>query len=55
MAADKESLKKMFPNLFKELETGDAKISIDALRKNPEEAEADIVECAEQEIEEVEF
>ncbi len=55
MAADKESIKKMFPNLFKELETGDAKVSIDALRKNPEEAEADIVECAEQEIEEVEF
>ncbi|MGO8805230.1 MAG: DUF2095 family protein [Candidatus Bathyarchaeia archaeon] len=55
MAVDKESIKKMFPNLFKELETGDAKVSIDALRKNPEEAEADIVECAEQEIEEVEF
>ena len=55
MAVDKKSLKKMFPNLYKELETGDAKVSIDALRKNPEEAEADIVECAEQEIEEVEF
>jgi len=54
MAIDKESIKKMFPNLFKELETGDVKVSIDALRKNPEEAEADIVECAEQEIEEVE-
>ena len=54
MAIDKESIKKMFPNLFKELETGDVKVSIDALRKNPEEAEADIVECAEQEVEEVE-
>ncbi len=51
MAIDKESLKKMFPNLSKELEGGDAKIQIDALRKNPEEAEADLAECAEQEIE----
>jgi hypothetical protein len=54
MALDKESLKKMFPNLYKELEVGDAKISIDALRKNPEEAEADLAECAAQEAEEVE-
>jgi hypothetical protein len=51
MAIDKESIKKMFPNLYKELETGDAKISIDALRKNPEEAEADVAECAEETIE----
>ncbi len=51
MAIDKESLKKMFPNLTKELEGGDAKISIDALRKNPEEAEADLAEIAEQAIE----
>jgi hypothetical protein len=54
MALDKESLKKMFPNLYKELEAGDAKISIDALRKNPEEAEADLAECAEQKAEELE-
>ena len=54
MALDKESLKKMFPNLYKELEVGDAKISIDALRKNPEEAEADLAECAAQEAEGVE-
>ena len=45
MAIDKKSLKKMFPNLFKELEEGDAKVSIDALRKNPEDAEADAEEC----------
>ena len=51
MAIDKESLKKMFPNLTKELEGGDVKISIDALRKNPEEAEADLAEIAEQAIE----
>ena len=36
---------------YKELEGGDAKISIDALRKNPEEAEADLAEIAEQAIE----
>jgi hypothetical protein len=51
MAIDKEYLKKMFPNLYSELETGDAKIPIDALRKNPEETEADIVECVEEGIE----
>lgn len=42
MAIDKKSLKKMFPNLYKELEGGDNKISIDALRKNPQEAEAEV-------------
>jgi hypothetical protein len=39
MAIDKKSLKKMFPNLYKELETGDVKVPIDAVRKNPHEAE----------------
>lgn len=29
----------MFPNLYKELETSENKVSIDALRKNPLEAE----------------
>ena len=42
MAIDKESLKKMFPNLYRELENGENKVSIDALRKNAQEAE----ECA---------
>jgi hypothetical protein len=51
MALDKEYLKKMFPNLYKEIEVGEAKVSIDALRKNPEEAEADIAECTEEEVE----
>jgi len=51
MAINKEYLKKMFPNLYEELETGDSKIPIDAVRKNPEEAEADIVECIEEDIE----
>ena len=48
MAIDKKSLKKMFPNLYKELETGDVKVPIDAVRKNPQEAE-------EAEVEEEEF
>ena len=39
MAIDKKSLKKMFPNLYKELEAGNCKISIDAIRKDPHEAE----------------
>jgi hypothetical protein len=36
MAIDKKSLKKMFPNLYNELETGEAKVPIDAVRKNPD-------------------
>ena len=44
MAIDKKSLKKMFPNLYKELETGDVKVPIDAVRKNPQEAEEAEVE-----------
>jgi hypothetical protein len=48
MAIDKKSLKKMFPNLYKELETGDVKVPINAVRKNPHEAE-------ESEVEEDEF
>ena len=39
MAIDKKSLKKMFPHLYNELETSENKVSIDALRKNPLEAE----------------
>jgi hypothetical protein len=39
MAIDKKSLKKMFPHLYKELETGDVRVPINAVRKNPQEAE----------------
>jgi hypothetical protein len=49
MAIDKKSLKKMFPHLYKELETGDCKVPIDAVRKNPEEAEN--AEAGEEEFE----
>ena len=52
MAIDKKSLKKMFPNLYKELETSENKVSIDAVRKNPLEAEAaaEGEECEEEEF-----
>jgi hypothetical protein len=49
MAIDKKSLKKMFPHLYKELETGDCKVPIDAVRKNPQEAEN--AEAGEEEFE----
>ena len=49
MAMDKKSLKKIFPHLYKELETGDCKVPIDAVRKNPEEAEN--AEAGEEEFE----
>jgi len=48
MAIDKESLKKMFPNLYKELEQGEAKISIDSVRRNPGEAETEKAKAAEE-------
>jgi len=48
MAIDKESLKKMFPNLYKELEQGEVKISIDAVRRNAVETETGMTETAEE-------
>jgi hypothetical protein len=39
MAIDKKSLKKMFPNLYRELEIGENRVSIDALRKDTLTAE----------------
>jgi hypothetical protein len=54
MALDKKSLKKMFPHLYDELETGEVKVPINSVRKNPLEAEEEAagVEC---ECEEKEF
>jgi hypothetical protein len=46
MAVDKKSLKKMFPHLYEELETGDVKVPINAVRKNPEAIEN--AECEEE-------
>ncbi len=39
MAIDKKDLKKMFPNLYRELEGGDCKVPINAVRKNVTKAE----------------
>src|ERR1700690_3876821 len=39
MAVDKKSIKKIFPHLYEELETGEVKVPINAVRKNPLEAE----------------
>jgi len=41
MAIDKKSLRKMFPNLYKELEAGGCKVPINGVRKNAQEAEDD--------------
>jgi hypothetical protein len=51
MAIDKESVKKIFPHLYKELEEGESKIPIDAVRKNPEQAELTEGEAVEEEFE----
>ena len=39
MAIDKKSIKKIFPHLYEELETGEVKVPINAVRKNLLEAE----------------
>jgi len=49
MAIENKSLKKMFPNLYRELEEGESKISIDAIRKDAVAAEeAACGECDEE-------
>lgn len=55
MAIDKKSLKKMFPNLYRELEDDDSensKVSIDAVRADPDAAEraAEIQDVCEEEF-----
>ena len=55
MAIDKKSIKKIFPHLYAELETGEAKVPINAVRKNPLEAEEEAAgieyeECPEEEV-----
>ena len=39
MAIDKKSIKKIFPHLYEELESGEVKVPINSVRKNPLEAE----------------
>ena len=54
MAIDKKSIKKIFPHLYQELENGEVKVPINAVRKNPSEAEETAVgeerECTEEEF-----
>lgn len=54
MAVDKKSIKKIFPHLYKELETGDIKVPINSVRKNPLEAEeaaaGEECDCTEEEF-----
>lgn len=45
MAIDKKSIKEMFPNLYRELNGSENKVSIDAVRKNPQEAEEEVCGC----------
>jgi hypothetical protein len=47
MALDKKDLKKMFPNLYRELNESENKVSIDAIRKDPQQAEAEACGCDE--------
>ena len=56
MAIDKKSIKKIFPHLYEELETGEVKVPINAVRKNPLEAEEaaageECEDCTEEELE----
>jgi hypothetical protein len=41
---EKKDIKKMFPHLFDELEIGEVKVPINAIRKNPVEAEREVAE-----------
>ena len=55
MAIDKKSIKKIFPHLYEELETGEVKVPINSVRKNPLEAEEAAVgeeceDCTEEEF-----
>jgi len=42
---EKKDIKKMFPHLFEELESGEVKVSINGVRKNAAEAEGEVDEC----------
>ncbi|MCW4023715.1 MAG: DUF2095 domain-containing protein [Candidatus Bathyarchaeota archaeon] len=47
MAIEKKSFKKMFPKLYDELEEGENKVSIDAVRKTPEEEAEELQDALE--------
>jgi hypothetical protein len=42
MAVEKKDMKKIFPHLYEELEGGEVKVPINAVRKNAAEAEAEV-------------
>ena len=44
MEIDKKSMKKMFPNLIRELEAGENKVSIDGVRANAAKAEETVAD-----------
>ncbi|MGE5188266.1 MAG: DUF2095 family protein [Betaproteobacteria bacterium] len=44
MALDKKDLKKMFPHLYEELESGEVKVPISGVRKNASEPEGEVSE-----------
>jgi hypothetical protein len=47
MVIEKRDFKKMFPKLAKEIDTGENKVSIDAVRKDPEEENMELVDAIE--------
>ncbi|MCW4018361.1 MAG: DUF2095 domain-containing protein [Candidatus Bathyarchaeota archaeon] len=51
---DKKSIRKMFPNLIKELEDGENKVSIDGVRADADQAEEEIVDAEDTTIAEAE-
>jgi hypothetical protein len=44
----KKDIKKMFPHLYEELNSGDVKVPIEGIRKNVAEAEADNCDCSDE-------
>jgi hypothetical protein len=49
MGTDNIALKKIFPNLYKELEEGDCKVPINGVRKSAQQIEADEAESVSEE------
>lgn len=54
MENDKNSMKKMFPNLIKEIEMGESKVQIDSIRADSEKAENEDITAEELLLEEAE-
>jgi hypothetical protein len=42
---EKKAIKKMFPHLYEELESGDVKVQINGIRKNACDSEGEVDEC----------